>query len=270
MKQRIKTGAAILIAVCLVLRFSHISWVLNGAVAFLSVLSVYELYSAIGLQHDRPFLVLSILTAVVMALMPMPHYGAVLAVLLPVMMVLFGLLMGRIGKLRRFRSWQIVLLAAAVVAFLASIKHIRLRQFGLYELTIGIFVCMITDSCAYFVGSRFGRHKLAPKVSPAKSIEGSIGGTVIAVAVLLLACAGGRAAGGPAAHYGKMTVYLVIASLVGQYGDLCMSAVKRVAGIKDYGKLLPGHGGILDRCDSQLFVLPFTYLFCTFCGNLFY
>ena len=270
MKQRIKTGAAILVAVCLVLHYSYISWVLNSAVAFLCVLGVYELYAAVGLQHDRKILSLSILAAVIAALMPMPHYGAVLAALLPVMMVLFGILMGRIGKVEKLKTWQIVQMAAAVVVFFTSMKHIRLREFGLYELTVGIFVCMITDSCAYFVGSRFGRHKLAPKVSPAKSIEGAIGGTVIAVALLLVVCAGVQAAGGPRVSYGKMTVYLFIASLVGQYGDLCMSAVKRVAGIKDYGKLLPGHGGILDRFDSQLFVLPFTYLFCAFCGNLYY
>lgn len=270
MKTRIKTGALIFIAVCLVLHFSHIPWVLNSAVAVLCMMSVYELYGTIGLQHNRKVLVASMLVAVVIALMPMPRYGTVLAVLLPVMMLLFGVLMGRIGKMQELKNWQIMLLAAAVVIFFAAMKHIRLREFGLYELTVGILVCMITDSCAYFVGSRFGRHKLAPKVSPAKSIEGSIGGTVIAAALLLILSGAVQAAGGPEIHYGKMTVYLVIASLVGQYGDLCMSAVKRVAGIKDYGNLLPGHGGILDRFDSQLFVLPFTYLFCTFYGNLYY
>lgn len=270
MKQRIKTGALIFIAVCLVLRFSHISWVLNSAIAFLCVLSVYELYSTVGLQNNRTVLIISMIAAVVVALMPMPHYGAVLVVLLPVMMVLFGVLMSRIGKMQKLKNWQIVLMAAAIVVFFASMKHIRLREFGLYELTTGILVCMITDSCAYFVGSRFGRHKLAPKVSPSKTIEGSIGGTVIAVILLLIVGACVRAAGGPGIHYGEMAVYLFLSSLVGQYGDLCMSAVKRVAGIKDYGNLLPGHGGILDRFDSQLFVLPFTYLFCTLCGNLYY
>ena len=69
--------------------------------------------------------------------------------------------------------------------------------------------------------------------------------------------------------YGRLIGYLVTASLVGQFGDLSMSAFKRVAGVKDFGTILPGHGGILDRFDSQLFVMPFTLLFFTICGDVF-
>lgn len=269
MKQRIKTGAVIVLATCLVLRFSHVTWVMNSAVAFLCVLGVYELYDAVGLSKNRAFLIVSALAAVAAALIPMPHYAKILMVLLPLMLVLFGLVMARIGKMQGFQNWQIVLLAGAVVVFFGSMKQIRLRPFGLYELTLGIFVCMITDSCAYLVGSQFGRHKLAPKVSPGKSVEGAVGGTALAVVTLLLICWLVRASGGPQIHWLAMTVYLILASVIGQYGDLCMSAVKRVAGIKDYGNLLPGHGGILDRCDSLMLVLPFTYLYCTTFGGIF-
>lgn len=269
LKQRIKTGAVIVLAVCLVLRFSHVSWVMNSALAFLCVTGVYELYDAIGLTRRKGLLSLSCLAAVGVALVPMPHYGIVLAVLLPVMMVLFGLVMARIGTLQCIRPWQIMALAGAVVLCFASIKQIRLRPLGLYELTLGLFVCMVTDSFAYLVGRKFGRRKLAPKVSPGKSVEGSIGGSVATVILLTAACALLEAIGGPKVNYGEMVVYLLIASVIGQYGDLCMSAIKRVVGIKDYGNLLPGHGGILDRCDSLMLVLPFTYLFCSVVGPIF-
>ena len=270
MKTRIKTGAVLVAAAVLVLYFSHIPWVLNTAIGLLCVSAVYELYGGVGLHRHRVLFLVSAAVAVVLALLPWPEYDLFLAVLLPVAMVLFGLLMSKIGRISALRAWQVMLTAAVLAVFFGSMRHIRFREFGLWELAMGILVCMVTDSFAYLAGCRFGRHKLAPKVSPSKSIEGSIGGTAAAVIVMLLLNLILQKAGGPGVHYGKMTVYLVISSLVGQYGDLCLSAVKRVAGIKDYGHLLPGHGGILDRFDSQLFALPFTYLFCTFCGNLYY
>lgn len=269
MKQRVKTGVAIFVAVCLLLRFSYIGWVMNGAVAFLCVLGIYELYDAVGLSKNKWLLGISVVLALAVAGIPIRHGTWLLGVLLPTMMILFAVVMARIGKMPGFRPWQMVLLAGAVVICFASMKLIRLRPNGLIELTLGIFVCMITDSCAYFVGRSLGRHKLAPKVSPNKTVEGSVGGTVLATLVLLTACWLLETLGGPRVHYGPMTAYLLVASLVGQYGDLCMSAVKRVLGIKDYGNLLPGHGGILDRCDSLMLVLPFTYLFCTVVGPIF-
>ncbi|MBQ7801182.1 MAG: phosphatidate cytidylyltransferase [Oscillospiraceae bacterium] len=270
MKTRVKTGAVLVAAAVLVLYFSHLPWVLGIAVALLSAAAVYELYGAVGLHRNGSLFLVSTVAAVALALIPWPGYDLLLTVLLIAAMVLFGVLMGQIGKVRALKAWQVMFAAAVLSVFFGSMVHIRAREFGLWELTMGIIVCMVTDSFAYLVGCRFGRHKLAPKVSPAKSIEGSIGGTAAAVIVMLLLNLIIRKAGGPGVHYGKMTVYLFIVSLVGQYGDLCLSAVKRIAGVKDYGHLLPGHGGILDRFDSQLFALPFTYLFCTICGNLYY
>lgn len=270
MKTRVKTGALLVAALLVVLYFSHIPWVMSLAAVLLCAVAVYELFGAAGMRQNRYLLVAAMLAAMVLTAAEIPYYQILLLIVLPLAMVCFGVLMTRIGKQHSFKSWQILLTALAFSLFFASMRYLRLRTFGLWELAMGILVCMITDSCAYLVGCRFGRHKMAPTVSPSKSVEGAIGGTVCAVAVMLLLNLALTALGGPKIHYGKMTVYLLIASLVGQYGDLCLSAVKRIVGIKDYGKLLPGHGGILDRFDSQLFALPFTYLFCTFCGNLYY
>lgn len=85
---------------------------------------------------------------------------------------------------------------------------------------------------AYFVGKAFGTHKLAPTISPGKTVEGGLGG--------------------------------MIGSVIGQFGDLAMSTIKRTVGIKDFGKILPGHGGILDRFDSFLFAVPFAVIY----GNM--
>ena len=114
------------------------------------------------------------------------------------------------------------------------------------------------------MGTRFGKHKLAPIVSPHKTWEGSAGGTACAVILLAAAAWILRRSGIVSVRMPYLTVYLLIASCLSQLGDLTFSAIKRIAGIKDYGTLLPGHGGILDRFDSLVFVIPFT-VFVTRC-----
>ena len=113
----------------------------------------------------------------------------------------------------------------------------------------------ISDTCAYFTGVFFGKHQLCPAISPKKTIEGSIGGMIGSALLALLF-----------SHYwhGEIIWYYAVFGLVGsaisQAGDLIASMFKRQSNIKDYGKIIPGHGGVLDRFDSILFVLPVVYL----------
>ena len=120
-------------------------------------------------------------------------------------------------------------------------------------------IVWITDSGAYLIGRKLGKHKLAPHVSPNKTWEGSIGGSLVSVIVvgLYLAFSPVKFA------YGLpiMLLLTVVLSVGGQIGDLIESAFKRHYGVKDSGRILPGHGGILDRFDSLLFVLPLMHLF---------
>lgn len=114
-------------------------------------------------------------------------------------------------------------------------------------------IAFITDIFAYFTGYLFGKHKLIPKVSPKKTVEGSIGGIIGSTIMCVV--------------FGyffeidlKLIVFLgLFGSIVAQFGDLFASSIKRYVGIKDYGKLIPGHGGILDRFDSVILVAPFVY-----------
>ena len=114
-------------------------------------------------------------------------------------------------------------------------------------------IAFATDTCAYFVGYAFGKHKLIPKVSPKKTIEGSIGG-ILGSTLICLAFG----------YYFNIDLKVIVilgflGSIVAQVGDLFASSIKRYVGIKDYGKLIPGHGGILDRFDSVILVAPFVY-----------
>jgi phosphatidate cytidylyltransferase len=136
-----------------------------------------------------------------------------------------------------------------------------LHSISPYWLTFGLVVNWIGDTGAYYVGRNFGRHKLAPIVSPGKSWEGAAASVVTAVVFGLLFLPRFVAAGLIGA-----AMMAVVANIAGQVGDLAESAIKRGAGVKDSGTLLPGHGGMLDRVDSSLFSLPILYAALYFVG----
>jgi phosphatidate cytidylyltransferase len=133
---------------------------------------------------------------------------------------------------------------------------VELRAIHPYWLFFALSLNWAGDIAALYVGRAFGRHKLAPEVSPGKSWEGAVGSTVASVIYgafyfrSLL----------PAAPLAGALGLTVLANVAGQLGDLCESAMKRGAGVKDSGTLLPGHGGWLDRVDSTLFALPVVYI----------
>ena len=129
--------------------------------------------------------------------------------------------------------------------------------------------CWICDTFAYFVGRAIGKHKLIEKISPKKTVEGSIGGVVFATLAFLLyglivSLIVGSKAEGPKPDYLVLAILGFSLSIVSQFGDLIFSLIKREHGVKDYGFILPGHGGILDRFDSILAVSPVLYIICVF------
>ena len=134
---------------------------------------------------------------------------------------------------------------------------VQARTVGLGMILYQLLTVWCTDSGAYLVGRKLGKRKLAPQISPNKTWEGSIGGTVVAVIVGIIFSMLGAINHGIAATI----LFSLVLSIAGQMGDLIESALKRFYGVKDSGKILPGHGGILDRFDSLLLVLPMAYLF---------
>ena len=130
---------------------------------------------------------------------------------------------------------------------------------GLLLLAIFIFI-WVNDTGAYLVGSRWGKRRLAPSISPKKSVEGSIGGLLLVLlsAVIL------RLLLFPALSWLRILLIAAVVAIFGTIGDLFESSLKRQAGVKDSGKLIPGHGGILDRIDSLLLAVPAVYLLLAF------
>lgn len=143
---------------------------------------------------------------------------------------------------------------------LSCLLRLRLMPYGSGLVLIPLVAAFSSDSLALFAGMALGRHKLAPLVSPKKTVEGSIGGLVGGMAgmvifrIIFFLCT----------EIPLNIIWCVVLGLVGaamgQMGDLVFSTIKREFGIKDYGKLLPGHGGVLDRFDSVIFAAPVLWL----------
>lgn len=147
-----------------------------------------------------------------------------------------------------------------VGVMISSIYTVRQEHFSFVWLP---FVCAFgTDTGAYFAGRFFGKHKLAPVLSPKKTIEGSVGGII--TSLLLCIIYGAVLSGKATDKTAFMLVFVfigIICSILAQLGDLSASAIKRETGIKDYGKIMPGHGGVMDRFDSVIFTAPAVYIF---------
>ncbi|MGC8875874.1 phosphatidate cytidylyltransferase [Thermus sp.] len=128
---------------------------------------------------------------------------------------------------------------------------------GLWTLSLPIVASFATDIGAYFAGRLFGRRKLAPEISPGKTVEGSLGGIAVSFLALLVYTGLVR----EVFPFGLLELWLfsLLLSLAAQLGDLAESMLKRYCGVKDSGHFLPGHGGVLDRIDSLLFTFPLTY-----------
>jgi phosphatidate cytidylyltransferase len=222
------------------------------AAALLLGLLCYREYSELVAGHGIPkpgiFGVLAGL-AVLFA----PEYALIAITLLVLLAFITALRSDKLGDV----------LPQVACAFLGSFYTfapwhfaVRLRALSVHLLLFALALSWAGDSVAYYVGRRFGRHKLAPVVSPKKSWEGAIASVLGSVlfGVLYL----GKLM--PSISPWKIGLIAVVGNLAGQFGDLAESAIKRGAGVKDSGRLLPGHGGILDRVDSTLFALPIVYL----------
>ena len=166
-----------------------------------------------------------------------------------------------------FEDVAVSVFAGALVPFGFSV-FIRLRdmfqieQFGIYLIFYGLICALATDSGAQLAGMAFGKHKMSPNISPKKTVEGAIGGLIFslilnAVAMILY----NRLADFKMDEF-AVTVLLAAClpvSFLGMMGDLSASVLKRNFGVKDFGKIFPGHGGVMDRFDSSMYTLPVTY-----------
>ena len=255
MLQRIITGAWALAILVLVLIFSH-TVAFPIAIAFISVVSVLEMLRCMGLHKKyalslplycvaaaAPFLVRYVET--LQAVLILTIVGVVYA------LYLFVLVIWSHGTLKFDKAGTAYFVILYILTALNLIIYIRdFDGIGKYIYLLIFIGAWVTDTFAYFTGMLFGKHKLIEDVSPKKTIEGSIGGMVFCVISFVVF--------GLIVSKDANLLFLgicgLLISVISQIGDLILSVVKRAYRIKDYGKLFPGHGGMLDRFDSILAV----------------
>lgn len=157
-----------------------------------------------------------------------------------------------------FSALCVALFSGVVYPFLiGALVRLRGMEEGKFYILVAFLISMVADSGAYFMGKAFGRHKLAPVVSPKKTVEGAIGGVIFNVlGMILYTFLLKQCFGFTQVNYLYAAIYGVVGAFGSMLGDLTLSVVKRQVGIKDYGNLIPGHGGILDRFDSTMICAP--------------
>ncbi len=254
------------------------TWVLPIVAAVLSAMACFEMISCVGQKKN---LVISIPIYVEAIFFPifLRYCGLVGNMNLFIKVAVFCVLATilyifavAVFQHERICVTEAGLLAAATIYIIAAFTCIvYVRDFiepGFYVFLLCICSAFVTDIFAYFTGYLFGKHKLIPAVSPKKTVEGAIGGVVFCVLAFILFGFVIEKCTDYTANYLILAIGGVFISVVSQIGDLVMSLIKRKYGIKDYGKIFPGHGGVLDRCDSVIAVIIVMSIIGTF-FNLF-
>ena len=268
MKVRVISALAALAIAIVILIFAH-TWVLNIAIAGLAVGAVYELFKATGLVKYQTECCACFAFTSLCCLIGMVHRFGILDFLnVRLFGVMFaaavlGLYLKHHDDYNYSVPFTFIGLTLCVTYSFGTLIRIvdEHPAFGVFALVLTLAGAWLADSGAYFAGTFFGKHKLAPVISPKKTIEGVIGGTVSGgVILLIMAIVYGKLINKDVTmHYAGIFIAGMICSLIGLLGDLSASVIKRQTGIKDYGKIMPGHGGIMDRFDSVLLVAPFMY-----------
>lgn len=269
MKQRMIT-VVYGISLLLIILLFYKTIVLNIAVAVVAVLAVYEIFAATkNISHKGLFAICCIYAAAspFFRIINLEKAGVVASFLF--LAAIFVVLLLNHLKLRVeqaavcFMMTLLSSLSISCIVYLRDeyIKNEALKDIALYYIVIVFLSAWITDSGGYIFGRLFGRHKLSPLISPKKTVEGAVGGVVLSV-ILLVASAliygAYLQSSGCSARFNYVSIVILalLCSLLSILGDLGASIIKRQNGIKDFGNILPGHGGVLDRFDSILFVAP--------------
>ena len=281
MKTRVIT-AIVGIIVLIGVMFTFNTLIFNLVIAAITLIAVHEIYSALGFEK-KDWLMYAVLVPYTLLVMT-SNYQVMRRLVMPMSFLLVTFyaiyLVVRNGTISYQKASGLLMFSGIVIfcfySFIRLKELLPVEQYG-YDAVFFILLILCFawggDTCAYFAGRAFGKHKLCPVVSPKKTVEGAIGGvlgTMVfgVIITLVYSVAANRMEAFTRSNIG-VSMYVIIALLgcvaavLGIYGALFASVVKRQCGIKDYGTIFPGHGGILDRFDSVMFIATFVTMVIT-------
>lgn len=256
----VRFRSSCIIAACAVLALVLGGNVLFGVILVISLIGMMEMYRVLDIHRSLPG-ALGYLACIAYDFLLFFGQEAHRTELFIAFFLI--LMLGYVFTFPKYRSEQITMVFFGffyVAVMLSYVWQLRLCDGGAYLVWLVFIGSWGSDTCAYLVGRKLGRHKIVPKLSPKKSVEGCIGGIVGAAALGALFAA---------VFAEKLTIFSnpvlacalmgAASSVISQLGDWAASAIKRNYDVKDYGKLIPGHGGIMDRFDSVIFTAPVIY-----------
>ena len=257
MLKRSITGAALIVVLVAVLLFLP-AWCTAVLLSAMVFMAVSELLKTTGLVDNKQLILYA--QAIAIAISWASYFGTdyyrALIVLLMTVVLFFSEMLRTHGKLP-FQQVAMALVAGLLIPFLlTALVRIRVMDNGVYLIAIPFVMAFMTDTGAYLVGCAIGKHKLCPIISPKKTVEGLVGGILGGIIGMMVYGLVLHNAFGFQVNFLYAAIYGAIGAGAATFGDLMFSVIKRQTGIKDYGKLLPGHGGILDRFDSVTIVAP--------------
>lgn len=257
MRTRIITGAILLVTLSVAL-FGLPKIVMTVLISAMCAIAAYELLYRTKLVHHRRLVAFSMTAAFAVPLwcyFGMSYLWGLLGVLV-FTALLFAEMMASHREFPFGETAYCYVSGLLLPWLLASLVRIHNTELGVFVIPIPFIAAFVSDSGAYFAGRFFGKHKLAPVISPKKTVEGMVGGVLAAIVGMLIYGLVMEHCFELRVNYLYAVIHGLLGALCGVFGDLCFSVIKRQTGIKDYGNLFPGHGGILDRFDSMMIVGP--------------
>lgn len=262
LKTRIISAAVGLVLLSIVMYFFNTP-VLDVAVALLSAVAVHEFVHAAGLSEHKLLEAVCLIFGVAFSTVYFNIFSGItfLAELLfagiLMIMLLFDHKELEVGKIAfAFMASSLVPRAFSMLLLYREYD----KPVSYYLVGLSLCVAWLNDIFAYFSGYFFGKKKLCPEISPKKTVEGAIGGVAGDLILCLALTYAFSAAANLQVNWLSLCIFLPIGAVASIFGDLCASIVKRQYGIKDYGNIMPGHGGVMDRFDSWVFVAPLLYI----------